>query len=331
VNTVEEKIRAATRAEAATLRELGPLRLPPAPGELPGPEAARTRRQRRLRPWIAPVTAAAAVIALAISLVIVRDIPNGRGVPPARPVPATTSATAAGTGASTVVAYVQGFYLSYVAARKLGQLPAEAVVRSHVAAWYVPVLEAPAAAGVDPVECGLQGPVDDWSFNQAGVLAGQAVIVIGSQPAGAPQELGIVATAIPGTGKITGITCFLGGDNVTSPGARDAVTSLYGSYTALRREGVSPADAIARLTQGGPEAADPYLAQAKYAIARRHLGYDPVTCAASGVPDVSAGMTTLVAGGTVGVVAASADRSQFLVTVVLGAKGWAVGDIACIE
>ena len=230
-----------------------------------------------------------------------------------------------------MAASVRGFYRSYVAARKLGQLPAEAVVRSHVAAWYVPILEAQTTPGVDPVECGLQGPVDDWSFKQAGVLAGQAVIVIGSQPAGAPQELAIVATAIPGTGKITGITCSTGGANVTSAGAMDAVTSLYGSYTALRREGVSPADAIARLTQGGPEAADPYLEQASYAIARQHLGYDPVTCAASGVPDVSAGRTTLVAGGTVGVVAASADRSQFLVTVVLGAKGWAVGDIACIE
>jgi hypothetical protein len=340
VNTVEDKIRAATRAEAATLRELGPLRLPPASGELPRPEAAaRTRGERRFRPWIAPVTAAAAVIALAISLVIVRNIPNARVVPPAGPVPATTSAaaagtpsaTAAGTGTATVAASVRGFYRSYVAARKLGQLPAEAVVRSHVAAWYVPILEAQTTPGVDQVECGLQGPVDDWTFKRAGVLAGQAVIVIGSQPAGAPQELAIVATAIPGTGKITGITCSTGGANVTSAGAMDAVTSLYGSYTALRREGVSPADAIARLTQGGPEAADPYLEQASYAIARQRLGYDPVTCAASGVPDVSAGRTTLVAGGTVGVVSASADRSQFLVTVVLGAKGWAVGDIACIE
>jgi hypothetical protein len=89
VNTVEVKIRAAIRAEAATLREMRPLRLPPAPPEMPRPQAAvRTRRARRFRTWIGPVTAAAAVIALAISLVIVRDIPNGRSVPPAGPVPA---------------------------------------------------------------------------------------------------------------------------------------------------------------------------------------------------------------------------------------------------
>jgi hypothetical protein len=335
VNTVEDKIRAATRAEAATLRELPPLRLPPAAGELPGPGAAgRARRARRFRTWVAPVTAAAAVVALAISLVIVRDIPNARVVSPAGPVNAASHSAAASVGPTTVVAYVQGFYRSYVAARKLGQRAAAAVVRGHVAAWYFPVLEAPTTAGVDPVECGLQGPVADWSFKQAGVHGGQTVIVIGSQPPGAPQELGIVATTMPGTGKITGITCSIGGDDVTSPGARDAVASLYGSYVSLRRAGVSLPDAIARLTQGGPESADPYLEQARYAIARQHLGYDPVTCAASGVPDVSdvsAGTTTLVAGSTVGVVKASAHRTQWLVTVVLGAKGWTIGDIACSE
>jgi hypothetical protein len=40
-------------------------------------------RARRLKAWLAPVTAAAVVIALAISLVIIRDLPNGRVVPPA--------------------------------------------------------------------------------------------------------------------------------------------------------------------------------------------------------------------------------------------------------
>jgi hypothetical protein len=93
VNTVEDKIRAATRAQAATLREMRPLRLPPpADRRLPEPASGtptpRARRARRLRTWIAPVTAAAAVIALAITLIIVRDIPNGHGAAPAGPVPA---------------------------------------------------------------------------------------------------------------------------------------------------------------------------------------------------------------------------------------------------
>ena len=85
---VEDQIRAAIRAKAETLREVQPLRLPSEPGGQPGPgSGTQPRRARRLRPWIAPVTAAAAVIALAISLVLVRDVPNGRVVSPPRPTP----------------------------------------------------------------------------------------------------------------------------------------------------------------------------------------------------------------------------------------------------
>jgi hypothetical protein len=267
-------------------------------------------------------------IALSVPGLLCACTTGGSASPAASPV--TSPAAVTRPGPATVVAYVQGFYRSYVAARTLGQRAAAAAVRSHVAAWYFPILEAPDTAGADPVECGLRGPVADWRFKQAGVLGGQAVIVIGSQPPGAPQELWIVATTVPGTGKITGITCSTGED-VTSTGAKDAASSWYSPYIATRREGVSPQDAIARLTQGGPAAADPYLQQVRYAIARQQLGYDPVTCATAGVPDVSMGTTRVVAGSSVGVVVVSAHRTQFLVTVVLGAKGWTVGDIACFQ
>lgn len=267
-------------------------------------------------------------IALIVSSLLCACATGGSTTPAASSV--TSPAAVTRTGPATVVAYLQGFYRSYVAARKRGQRAAAAVVRSHVAAWYFPILQAPHTAGVDPVECGLPGPVADWSLKQAGVLGGQAVIVTGSQPPGASQELWIVATTVPGTGKITGITCSTGED-VTSTGAKDAVTSWYTPYITARREGVSPQDAIARLTQGGPAAADPYLQQIRYAIARQHLGYDPVTCATAGIPDVSIGTTRVVAGNSVGVVVVSAHRTQFLVTVVLGAKGWTVGDIACFQ
>src|SRR5215472_11328335 len=145
------------------------------------------------------------------------------------------------------VAHVQGFYRRYVAARKVGQRAAAAVARSYVAGWYFPILEAPDTAGVDSVECGLRGPVADWSFKPAGVLGGQAVVVIGSRPTGAPQKLWIVATTVPASGKITGITCSIGGQGVTSAGANDAAASLYTHYIATRRDGASPQDAITRL------------------------------------------------------------------------------------
>jgi hypothetical protein len=89
MNSVEDQVRAATRAEASTLREVRPLRLPPAAA--PG-RAARARFAarwpRRWQGWLAPVAAAAVVIALAVSLVTIRDSPNGRWVPAVSQVPA---------------------------------------------------------------------------------------------------------------------------------------------------------------------------------------------------------------------------------------------------
>jgi hypothetical protein len=75
------------RAIAVTVQDAPPLRLDPAADELLSPARGGPGRQRRWRSWAAPLTAAAVVVALAISLVIVRDIPNGRMVPlaPAAP------------------------------------------------------------------------------------------------------------------------------------------------------------------------------------------------------------------------------------------------------
>ena len=67
MNWVEDQVRAATRAEASTLREVRPLRLPAAaaPGRAARPRFA-ARWPRRWRGWLAPVAAAAVVIALAV-------------------------------------------------------------------------------------------------------------------------------------------------------------------------------------------------------------------------------------------------------------------------
>src|SRR5215469_10214638 len=76
----ERVVRAATRAYGETVTELRPLDLTAA--AKPGERHVRPRRRRRFPGWLAPVAAAAAVVALAISLVIVRNIP-------ARPAPAS--------------------------------------------------------------------------------------------------------------------------------------------------------------------------------------------------------------------------------------------------
>jgi hypothetical protein len=84
----EDLIRSTTHAIASTVREVPPLRLEPAPNELRSPARAPRRlrggsgRQRRWWSWAAPLTAAAVVVALAVSLVLVRDIPNDGAVSP---------------------------------------------------------------------------------------------------------------------------------------------------------------------------------------------------------------------------------------------------------
>jgi hypothetical protein len=89
MNSIEDQVRAATRAEASTLREVRPLRLPPdaAPRSAVRSQVA-VRWPRRWQGWLAPVAAAAVVIALAVSLVTIRDSPNGRWVPAVSQVPA---------------------------------------------------------------------------------------------------------------------------------------------------------------------------------------------------------------------------------------------------
>jgi len=79
--SVEERIRAAARAAADTVDEVRELELPADPAWGGG---RRMPSAGRWWTWAAPLAAAAAVIALAVSLVIVRDVPR---TSPARPVP----------------------------------------------------------------------------------------------------------------------------------------------------------------------------------------------------------------------------------------------------
>jgi len=75
--SVEDRVRAATRARAALVRDVRPLDLPGIPG--------RRLWVRRRVAWIAPVAAAAAVAALAVSLAAVRHSPNAPTAPAAVP------------------------------------------------------------------------------------------------------------------------------------------------------------------------------------------------------------------------------------------------------
>lgn len=95
MNSVERTVVAATRAYGDIVQEIRPLNLTPSPAEQTDGRPARepgsralaplTPRARRLRSWLGPAAAAAAVLAIGISLVIVRGIPNGGAVSPAAP------------------------------------------------------------------------------------------------------------------------------------------------------------------------------------------------------------------------------------------------------
>jgi hypothetical protein len=75
--SVEDRVRAATLARAALVRDVRPFDLPAIP--------ARPLRARRWVAWTAPVAAAAAVAALAVSLAAVRHTPNAPVAPAAVP------------------------------------------------------------------------------------------------------------------------------------------------------------------------------------------------------------------------------------------------------
>jgi hypothetical protein len=132
----QDRIRAATRAAARVVHKVPPLDLQPGtaldapddqgwrPTPSPGrPVPARAAGAFRARGWAAPLTAAAAVLAIALGLVAVRDLPPGR--------PATTaSPTAAASHSASVpprpVAASAGVPSYYVTLDDAGQAPGRA-------------------------------------------------------------------------------------------------------------------------------------------------------------------------------------------------------------
>jgi len=140
--TVEDRLRAATDALSGTMRQVRPLALPP---EQPG-RVSRPREPRRGRGWLIPLTAAAAVIAVAATLVAVRD---DRG-----PTQAPTAPTANAAVASAPRYYVQ-----------LGSLnPAngfrDAIVGDSRTGKTLATVKSPAGVGF----AGVTGAADDRTF-----------------------------------------------------------------------------------------------------------------------------------------------------------------------
>ena len=93
-----EETSQAMRELASTVTDAPPLRL--APGR--GAPALRPGGKRRWTLWAMPLTAAVAVIALAVALVTIRDLPSRRVAPPPSP---TSTSTPTPTSVAGVPAY----------------------------------------------------------------------------------------------------------------------------------------------------------------------------------------------------------------------------------
>ena len=90
MTAVEDRTRAAMDAITGLVERVPPLPLPPPPGAVSGRRGRMPLPRRRWGSWLAPVTAAAAVVAIAIALVAVRDMPDGASAPLPGPVAAAT-------------------------------------------------------------------------------------------------------------------------------------------------------------------------------------------------------------------------------------------------
>jgi hypothetical protein len=130
VKDTEERARAAMRAIAGTVEDAPPLRLRPAPDPVPaadelllgergaGPRSqdqnarprSRVGNRRRRRSVLAPLAAAAVIAAVAVTLALIRDIPNGRLAVPA------SSAASPSPGNVTQGVTVPEYYVTWMQA-----------------------------------------------------------------------------------------------------------------------------------------------------------------------------------------------------------------------
>jgi hypothetical protein len=149
VNSVESRVRAAMSAAGdlaeREIRTAPSLRLPSAPAA----GARRRHAPRRWTRWVVPFTAAAAVVALAVSLVLVRGIQNGIAVPP-KPVDSAPAAPASPGG---VPRY-------YVAAAR----PSDIVVGDSVTGTLLAKLAVPVPKNTTTFLTGITAAGDDRTF-----------------------------------------------------------------------------------------------------------------------------------------------------------------------
>ena len=147
--SIEDRVRAATRARTALVRDVRPLEFP---DELPA-RARRNDRAPRWLTWGAPIGAAALVTALALVLVMLRQA----GGPQSGPA-ASTSATA--SAAAAVPASIPRYYVALAYVSPASSNPIEAVIGDDRTGRKLAVIAPSASQNF----YGVTGAADDRTF-----------------------------------------------------------------------------------------------------------------------------------------------------------------------
>jgi hypothetical protein len=147
----EDLVRSTAVAIALTVREAPPLRLPPATADprtagRPARVPRGTRGPHGAGGWLVPAAAAAVVLAIALCLVLIRDIPNGRVTAPARPAPAVDG--------------VPAYYAGLAKASAAQTSPEQIVVGQTMTGRRLATVAPPAGTTF----AGITGAADDRTF-----------------------------------------------------------------------------------------------------------------------------------------------------------------------
>jgi hypothetical protein len=146
MSTVADRTRAAMDAITSQVYEAPPLRLPPPPAPASRWRWRAAGPRRRWGSWLAPLAAAAAVIAVAISLVAVKGTPDGKPLPAAKPAGAAVS--------------FPGYYLTFNQPVSDETVPVGLELRSTLTGKTLSTLQPPRGLSF----AGITGAADDRTF-----------------------------------------------------------------------------------------------------------------------------------------------------------------------
>ncbi len=199
--SVEERVRSATRARADLVRDISPL-------DLPAANSVRQPRAPRAwwSTWMAPVTAAAVVVALAVTTVALREVRNGPSVPAA-------NSGQSGTGATTAAGVLPRYYAALDNPKgaafndKTLTAPVDVVVGDTGTGRPIATVAPPKGQTF----AGLTAAADDRTF----VLATESLPVSAGIPSAAPVAWYLLRLA-PGSARPATLT------RLTIPGQPDA-------------------------------------------------------------------------------------------------------------